>query len=95
MDVSNETWRNARDQKMFRMLDPDEPAWLVQEEVHREKEVVFYEIVHRWQPGGWQRRRYTYDMISDVIHFRGAVNMDDSDITKIKVEQRLHHPALQ
>ncbi|MDQ4075993.1 MAG: hypothetical protein M3220_07080 [Chloroflexota bacterium] len=88
---SNEAWRARRDRKMFRMLDPDEPAWLVEEEVNEEDQVVYYSVVHRWNPGGWQRRRYTYDMVADVIHFRGAVLIDDSEITTMKPEQRLHH----
>lgn len=85
-----EPWRARRDRKLFKMLDPDEPAWLVEEEVHEEDEVVYYSVVHRWLPAGWQRRRYTYDLVSDVVHFRGTTALDDSELTKMKPEQRIY-----
>ncbi|MGB0386091.1 MAG: hypothetical protein ACPGWR_14890 [Ardenticatenaceae bacterium] len=90
-DKTSEEWRIHRDRKMFKMLDPDEPAWLVEEDVYLEDEMVTYTIVHRWKPGGWARRRYTYDTFSDVIHFRGTSPVDDSQMAKIKPEQRIYH----
>ena len=84
-------WRATRDRKMFTMLDPDEPAWLVEEEVVEADEVVYYTIVHRWKPGGWARRRYTYDIPGNVIHFRGSSPVDDSELSKMKPEQRIPH----
>ncbi|MBA3532500.1 MAG: hypothetical protein H0T73_11305 [Ardenticatenales bacterium] len=87
-----EGWRASRDRKLMKMLDPDEPAWLMEEDVQVAKEEVYYTVVHRWMPGGWARRHYTYDMVSDVIHFRGTTPLDDSDILKMKPDQRiLHH----
>lgn len=88
-----ETWRERRDLKLFTMINPEEPAWLVREMADDAAEVVLFDIVHRWSPHGWQRRRYSYDMISDVIHFRGSSAVNDSDLTKLKPEQRLYTPA--
>ncbi len=92
--VEEALWRQRRDHKLFKMLDPDEPAWLVEEEVHPEQEVAYYTIVHRWKPGGWARRRYTYDLVGDVVHFRGTTPLSDSELVKMKPEQRLHHPRV-
>ena len=90
----DEGWRANRDRKMFQMLDPDEPAWMVEEEVRPQEEVVRYAIVHRWKPGGWARRRYTYDTVGDVIHFRGTSPVEDNELAKMKPEQRIaHHNA--
>lgn len=82
-------WRLARDSKLVRMLDPDEPAWLVGEEMHEEDEIVVFTVVHRWGPDGWSRRRYSYDFVSDVLHFRGASPVSDSELAAMKAEQRL------
>ena len=88
-----ENWRERRDAKLYLMLNPEEPAWLVSESVDAAAEVVLFDVVHRWAPQGWQRRRYLYDMISDVIHFRGSSALSDAEITKLKPEQRLFTPA--
>ena len=84
-----ELWREKRDRKLFRMLDPDEPAWLVEESVHPEDEVAYFTVVHRWSPGGWARRRYTYDLVSDVMHFRGTTAVSDDELTQLAPERRL------
>jgi hypothetical protein len=91
---TNQRWRAERDHKMFKMLDKNEPAWLVEEEVYEEKEVVYYTIVHRWKPGGWARRRYTYDTFADVIHFRGTSPVNDKEMAKMKPDQRIFHNTL-
>ena len=90
-DNTQEEWRMNRDRKLFRMLDPDEPAWLVEETVNQDDEIATYTVVHRWKPGGWARRRYTYDIFSNVIHFRGTSPVDDSEMAKMKPEQRIEH----
>ena len=93
MDESQiDQWRAARDRKMFDMLDPDEPAWLVSDELRPEDQLLDYTVVHRWAPGGWARRRYTYDYIGDVVHFRGSSFVGDSEIANMKREQRIRHP---
>lgn len=84
-------WRTQRDQKLRAMLNPDEPAWLVSEEIDFPKEVVRYAIVHRWGADGWAIRRYTYDIVADVIHFRGTSPVSDGEISKLKPEQRIIH----
>lgn len=94
MDSTKEEWRISRDRKMFKMLDPDEPAWLIEESVKEADEIVIYTIVHRWKPGGWARRRYTYDTFSDVIHFRGTSPLSDGDMAKMKPEQRIYHHSV-
>lgn len=95
MDIrAADPWRTSRDTKLYRMLDPDEPAWLVEEEVRERDEVVYFTVVHRWKSGGWARRHYTYDLVSDVIHFRGSTALGDSDIAKMKPEQRLPHHTI-
>jgi hypothetical protein len=88
-------WREHRDRKLARMLDPDEPAWLVEEVVDEERGVMYFDVVHRWQPGGWQLRRFTYDTVADVLHFRGARLLGDEALTRMKPEQRIraHHLA--
>ncbi len=92
MNQSNhQNWRLRRDHKILNMLDPHEPAWLVEEDVQEENEVAYYTIVHRWRPGGWARRHYTYDIPGNVIHFRGSTALDDANITKMKPQQRIHH----
>ena len=94
-DNTKQEWRIKRDGKMFKMLDPDEPAWLVEETVNEDDEIVTYTIVHRWKPGGWARRRYTYDMFGNVIHFRGTSPVNDSEMAKMKPEQRIYHHHTQ
>lgn len=87
----SEMWRARRDSKLFKMLDPDEPAWMVEENVDESKEIVQFTIVHRWAPGGWARRRYSYDMVGDVLHFRGTTAVEDSELAKLKPDQRIAH----
>lgn len=88
-------WRERRDQKMAAMLDPDEPAWLVDENVEEKSSMIFFAIVHRWAPGGWARRLYMYDPTGHVLHFRGTTPLEESDLVKLKAEQRFlhHHPG--
>ena len=88
-----EIWRERRDTKLATMLDPDEPAWLVSEEEVPEDEVVYFNVVHRWPYAGWGIRRFTYDTVSDVVHFRGTQSIDDAELVKMKPEQRIlaHH----
>jgi hypothetical protein len=87
-----ENWRARRDRKLFTMLDPNEPAWLVDEQVEASLESVVFDVVHRWYPYRWARRRFLYDIPGDVMHFRGATPIDDSELSKLKPEQRLRHP---
>lgn len=89
---SLEGWQARRDAKLFIMLNPEEPAWLLNEEVDEASETVLFEVAHRWPPQGWQKRRYNYDMISDVIHFRGAEPLGDGEVTRLKAAQRLVRP---
>lgn len=89
-DASAE-WRTALTQKIYRMLDPDAPAWLTEERVDLESETVILEIVHHWGPNGWGRRRYLYDIFGDVMHFRGTTSVDDAELVKMKPEQRIRH----
>ena len=84
-------WRERRDAKLRVMLDPSEPAWLISEEEDFPKELVRFAIVHRWGADGWAMRRYTYDMVADVIHFRGTAAVADGEISKLKPEQRIPH----
>ena len=90
--ISMEGWQARRDAKLFPMLNPEEPAWLLNQVVDEASETVLFEVAHRWPPQGWQKRRYNYDMISDVIHFRGADQLSDGEVTKLKPEQRLFRP---
>lgn len=86
-------WRTARDRKLVRMLDPDEPAWMLMEEMREEEEIVVFTVVHRWGPDGWARRRFSYDFISDILHFRGTSPVSDSELATMKPEQRLKFPS--
>lgn len=87
-----ENWRERRDAKLFVMLNPEEPAWLINEKVDTASETVLFEVAHRWPPYGWQVRRYNYDMVGNVLHFRGAAPLSDAEVTKLKPEQRLLRP---
>lgn len=82
-------WRERRDRKLKAMLNPGEPAWLISEEIELPKERVRYDIVHRWGPDGWALRRYTYDMVADVVHFRGTSPLSDTEVSKLRPEQRI------
>ncbi len=86
-----EHWRERRDAKLRTMLNPDEPAWLVSEEIELPKERVHFAIIHRWGADTWAVRRYIYDMVADVMHFNGTSNVSDSEISKLKPEQRFPH----
>lgn len=89
------TWRERRDAKLAQILDPDEAAWLISEEEIPEKELVIFSVVHRWPFSGWAERRYSYDTVSDVFHFRGVEPIADGELVKMKPEQRIfvHHTA--
>ncbi len=91
IDDTIDAWRMNRDRKLFKMLDPDEPAWLVDEEVALPNEAVFYTVVHRWNKHGWARRHFMYDIPGDVVHFRGSTPVNESDLPKMKPEQRIKH----
>lgn len=87
-------WEARRDDKLFRMLDSDEPAWLTRQEINESDETVLFEVVHRWESHGWASRRFLYDVVGNVIHFRGTTPLDESDLVKLKPEQRIpHHDA--
>jgi hypothetical protein len=88
-----DNWRARRDAKLHTMLDPEEPAWLVEEKVNEKDETVIFDIVHRWPPHGWARRRYLYDIVGDVMHFRGTAPLDDGELPKLKREQRISRRA--
>lgn len=83
------TWIERRNQKLKVMLNPDDPAWLVREVVDEPSETVSFDVVHRWDSEGWAVRRYTYDMVASVLHFRGTSPVSDADIAKMKPEQRI------
>jgi hypothetical protein len=89
---TDDSWRARRDRKLFTMLKASEPAWLVDEQVEASHESVVFDVVHRWYPHRWARRRFLYDIPGDVMHFRGATPIDDSELSKLKPEQRLRHP---
>ena len=89
----SEFWRERRDAKLAKILDPDEAAWLVAEEIIPEKELVIFSVVHRWPFSGWATRQFSYDTVSNVFHFRGSTLLADGDLVKMKAEQRIysHH----
>ncbi|HEX8682677.1 MAG TPA: hypothetical protein VF707_10220 [Ardenticatenaceae bacterium] len=94
--VVNDAWRAARDRKLYKMLDPDQPAWLVSEQVMPQTDEVLFDVVHHWGPDGWTRRRYLYDTVGNVMHFRGTSPIDDAELVKMKPEHRIpHHRFLQ
>ena len=84
-----DTWLEKRNTKLQAMLNPDDPAWLVREVVDEPSEMMSFDVVHRWSSEGWAVRRYTYDMVADVLHFRGTSPVNDADISKMKPEQRI------
>ncbi len=84
-----DTWLERRDAKLAAMLNPDDPAWLVREVVDEPAEMVSFDVVHRWDAAGWAVRRFTYDMVANVFHFNGTSPISDTEIAKMKPEQRV------
>ncbi|MDQ7031053.1 MAG: hypothetical protein Q9O62_15415, partial [Ardenticatenia bacterium] len=86
---SDHTWRSARDRKVAVMLDPHMPAWLLDEHVDTEAGLVQFDIVHRWPlTGEWERRRFTYEIEVDVLHFRGSSPVSAAELARLKDEAR-------
>lgn len=83
-----EQWRRGWRAKLGRVVYPGEPAWLLKEEINTGDEVVYLTVVSRWE-GRWMRRRYTYDVVGEVLHFRGELPVSHDERTKLKSEQLL------
>lgn len=81
-------WRRGWRAKLRRVVREGDPVWLLKEEIKTEDEVVYLTVVSRWE-GRWLRRRYTYDPIGDVLHFRGELPVSHDERAKLKPEQLL------
>lgn len=88
-DHTTMDWRARRDARVLTMLDPDHPAWLIEEGKKPSRlDMEFFTLIHYWEPGGWARRHYMYDTVADVVHFWGTTPLDVTELSKLKPEHR-------
>lgn len=88
MESSVEQWRRGWRAKLRRVVHQGEPIWLLKEEINPQDEVIYLTVVSRWE-GRWMRRRYTYDVVGDVLHFRGELPISHDERAKLKPEHLL------
>jgi|SRR5690606_25928601 len=86
--METETQRPAWLAKLRTVVNPGEPVWLVKEEINPDAEMIYLTVVSRWG-GTWMRRRYTYDIVGNVLHFRGQLPLSHEEYAKLKPEQLL------
>lgn len=82
-----ERFRAARDAKLAPVLPDEEPVWLVEEDESAVREQLHFAIISRWD-GVWKRRRYLYDPVGNVLHFRGERLLSHDERSKLKPEQQ-------
>lgn len=87
-DASIDAWRKNRDAKVTRLLEPRTPAWLSNEKIDEEEQIIEFDLIHRWPVTGWARRRYVYDADVDVLHFRGETPISSAERAELSPEDR-------
>ncbi len=78
------TERAARDRTVATMFRPDETIWLVREELDPEGPVWRLDFLRRGAQGEWLYQRYSYDIPTRVVYFRGARPVATDELTRLR-----------
>jgi hypothetical protein len=83
-----DTWRANRDAKLRPVLPDGEPVWLLEESQDFQKEMMLFSVITRWYKSDWIRRRYFYDPVGNVLHFRGERTLTHEERAKLKPSEQ-------
>lgn len=78
------TERAARNRTFATMFRPDETIWLVREELDPEGPVWRLDFLRQGKQGEWLYHRYSYDIPTRVVYFRGTRPVATDELTRLR-----------
>ncbi len=78
------TGRNACYQRLATIFPAGALVWIESEEYDAENMCWRVTLLHRNTSGQWERFRYRYDVVADILHFTGMTPVCDEEAVRIR-----------